>query len=788
MNLNRRLTMSKQDSMNGRPVNAVAYWRMSTADQERSIPRQRAEMLPKCQLAGVHVVKEFQDAAKSGGGMKKRDDFLDMLKHCQDRARGPDAIEAIVVHDTSRFSRADSTETGHYIHLFREAGVHRVFTWERWFDFRKEEDRAIFLLQQDFTNNRFLRDHSLKVLEGMMKTAVAGFFVGGPVPYAFDRLLLNEKGEVMERVPRRAKPKLRKEKTWHEVLVPFPADDPDPDRQLERQTAVWLFETFVHGHVSLRRLAHDLNARGVPGPGSGYTGQRQRPGTHRWTGNAVRDLLGNPVYKGVYRVGLHSRGVHHRLVNGVITAVAKDAPPTVNTAGVLLAPLEAGGMVPATLWDAAQAKLAERRRGRTFARTGKYLMPSGVLHCGHCGGRMYGSTQSIRRKGKNYSYVKYVCDNAVRKGRCRRHAVHEGVVLDALAGQLLDVYTEPARLEALRQKLTGRAEARHGRVPAEVERLRRRLEALDVEVRDATRNVLRARDNVDLLNEALTELRKERDRVARDLEKAEQAEARPVEESTGQVEAAIARLFELRSQLEQARAEGQSRKLATVIRLLVTRVDVFFEPVEGTKKPRFRFVRGVIKTRPVLEVAPNESQGSPGSTRNTEAKRGHRPTLGPTDLEYELNHGLLSEPSKMPWETFRDLYEEEKLAGTREATRKKAGYVFDAFERTGQPPGRWASSPSARLAATPPSCGREDTRPPSFRGTLPIRGRRFAGPRTRSSSRQPPRWSCPRCRRRQPSARSWRGIRAALGQRPRWVLGRVPANRLVHRHAPQRDA
>jgi hypothetical protein len=55
------------------------------------------------------------------------------------------------------------------------------------------------------------------------------------------------------------------------------------------------------------------------------------------------------------------------------------------------------------------------------------------------------------------------------------------------------------------------------------------------------------------------------------------------------------------------------------------------------------------------------------------------------DLEYELNHGLAHEPSKMTWETFRQLYEEEKLASRREATRKKAGYVFDAFEELAHP-------------------------------------------------------------------------------------------------------
>ncbi len=55
------------------------------------------------------------------------------------------------------------------------------------------------------------------------------------------------------------------------------------------------------------------------------------------------------------------------------------------------------------------------------------------------------------------------------------------------------------------------------------------------------------------------------------------------------------------------------------------------------------------------------------------------------DLEYELNHGLAHEPSKMPWESFRQTYEEEKLAGGREATRKKAGYVFDAFAELAHP-------------------------------------------------------------------------------------------------------
>lgn len=55
------------------------------------------------------------------------------------------------------------------------------------------------------------------------------------------------------------------------------------------------------------------------------------------------------------------------------------------------------------------------------------------------------------------------------------------------------------------------------------------------------------------------------------------------------------------------------------------------------------------------------------------------------DWEYELNHGLHRDPCKMTWEDFRDLYAEEKLATVREATRKKAGYVFDSFAELAHP-------------------------------------------------------------------------------------------------------
>src|SRR5262245_38759052 len=55
------------------------------------------------------------------------------------------------------------------------------------------------------------------------------------------------------------------------------------------------------------------------------------------------------------------------------------------------------------------------------------------------------------------------------------------------------------------------------------------------------------------------------------------------------------------------------------------------------------------------------------------------------DLEYQLNHGLYQEASRMDWLRFRELFEQEYLAGLRERTREKYNCVLDVFEQVGNP-------------------------------------------------------------------------------------------------------
>jgi integrase len=91
------------------------------------------------------------------------------------------------------------------------------------------------------------------------------------------------------------------------------------------------------------------------------------------------------------------------------------------------------------------------------------------------------------------------------------------------------------------------------------------------------------------------------------------------------------------------------------------------------------------KDRPYFKLEWVEPETGIRRSKSTKTNDARKAGKARDDLEYELNHGIAHEPSKMLWETFRELYEEEKLAGAREATRKKAGYVFDAFEELAHP-------------------------------------------------------------------------------------------------------
>jgi DNA invertase Pin-like site-specific DNA recombinase len=558
-------------------------------------------MLPKARLEGVEIVREFQDEAISGGGMKKRDDFQAMLRYCQEQERAGQPVEALVCYDTARFSRADSNETAAYIWQFRQAGVNRLLTSERWYDFRREEDRAIFNLTQDFTNNRYLRDHAHRIMRGKKDNAEAAFWNGG-MPYGFDRLLIDEKGqprEVCRRLQAIAKPK-----GWKVVPVPIKRDDPDPDKQLERQTVEFIFRTFTTQDVSRWAIADMLNERGVPGPGS-------RPGRlpTKWCSDSIGKVLTNPIYVGDFRWGAEAAGRYYRLEAGAVCPSPNGAKRTVNPAAAIFRQDAYRDYWPEPFidretWDAVQRKIAAQGK-QARPRRDSYVL-SGILHCGRCGSCMTGKTSTtVSRKGTYYTYRKYCCrrNRVYGNHACSSLSVREDLLLPFLVDRLRKVYLDPERLEGLRRQLKARAQARLQTDPARAARLKERLIEADAEIVRGRRNLFRAKDDDTFaeLNEELLAALKRRGQLAKELDGLEKQKGATAEEVDAIVDRAIARLFDLSKGLDDAAPE----RLRAILKQLVVRVDLYFEE-PGRPRQWFRFSKGVIKLRPFVQVVSSE--------------------------------------------------------------------------------------------------------------------------------------------------------------------------------------
>jgi DNA invertase Pin-like site-specific DNA recombinase len=564
---------------------------MSTDNQEESIPQQQGVMRPKAERAGIDIVREFADEGVTGGRMGKRNALEEMLTYCQEQYRQGQPIEAIVCWDTKRFSRASSIETNHYIWAFMQVGVYRLFTYsDEWIDFRKEEHRVLFNLRQDISNNRDLRDRSKDIVRGKVEHAREGYWNGSVAPYGFDRMLVNQNDEPVRRLKRGEKVFI-KEDGYNVVLVP--TDDPEILEVIR-----WLFHQYADTETSYRALAMSLNQRGVPGPGSGLTVRKkgngraaQTRGMTGWSTGVVKRILSSPVYVGDYRYGLRACGTYHRFVDGEIREADPTQPSGVNSAPLILNDNH-DGIIDRKTWETVQRKAKERSAGKRRPRaTGMAL--SGLAYCGRCGWRLYGESHRHRRY--------YCCSRSkTQPGTCPYETVREDLLLSAIVRKLQEVYLAPKRIEGLRQALRKRIEECHGVEPREGERLRGRLAELDQDIKQGAKNLVRATENLDLIQQELTALRLEREEVQRQLDQLLSEPPVSPEELAQQVEAAIARLGTLREHLGNAKPE----RLRAVLHLLVTRIDVYWDEPRRTPGRKFSvFGRGVFKVRPFSEVS-----------------------------------------------------------------------------------------------------------------------------------------------------------------------------------------
>jgi DNA invertase Pin-like site-specific DNA recombinase len=241
----------KEDSMiDSLRIPAAQYLRMSTEHQQYSTENQMAVISQYAMAQGFAVVRTYSDPARSGLLLKNRFGLRELLK---DVATGETPYRAILVYDVSRWGRfQDTDESAHYEFLCKSAGIPVHYCAEPF-----PNDGSMFSL---ITKNlkrlmaaEYSRELGAKVLAGQKRLAQLGFKQGAIAGYGLRRMLVSAEGQPKQIL---AKGERKSIATDRVVLVPGPTDEIECVRRI--------FRLFTDGGRSLKSIARELNAEGVP--------------------------------------------------------------------------------------------------------------------------------------------------------------------------------------------------------------------------------------------------------------------------------------------------------------------------------------------------------------------------------------------------------------------------------------------------------------------------------------------------------------------------------------------
>jgi site-specific DNA recombinase len=249
-----------------------------------------------------------------------------------------------------------------------------------------------------------------------------------------------------------------------------------------------------------------------------------------------------------------------------------------------------------------QQKFADRKK-RTKVRKGgggsRYLL-TGIVRCGHCGAKMYGTRGTRTKNGTTYAYDKYICStyHVKGKGECQHHAVDQALLTNFIVRRLrewlLDGHTKDELRATVRTHL---AEESAPAKPADVEALKKKLAECNKRVEKWTENVLDADPGVkDLLSERLAELRRERDRLADELATMDRASGKPKRAANreAEVEAIVDRVWRLADDLQKA----DPARVRELFNRLVLSIELWFGTVPRGKGAVHPLANGIMQLRP----------------------------------------------------------------------------------------------------------------------------------------------------------------------------------------------
>ena len=251
---------------------AAQYVRMSTDYQRYSIENQAAVIAAYAQLHDLSIIRTYRDEGESGLKLKNRAGLAQLLN---DVSSDQADFEYILVYDVSRWGRfQDVDESAHYEFICKQAGIKVAYCAEQ-FDNDGSMISSIVKNIKRVMAAEYSRELSAKVHAGACRFASLGFQLGGPVAYALQRVLVNDKLQpkgILEKGDRKYL------QTDHVRLQPGAAN--------EVAVVQWIFHRFLEVR-SEKAVARELNRHGIPTSNGG-----------NWRGPFITRILRNENYVG----------------------------------------------------------------------------------------------------------------------------------------------------------------------------------------------------------------------------------------------------------------------------------------------------------------------------------------------------------------------------------------------------------------------------------------------------------------------------------------------------------
>lgn len=390
-----------------------SYLRRSKNDEGKQqfsldVQREGCREFLAAQRFGTHSLIEYVDDGKSGDDFHSRAGLRKLMAEAQPG-------DVVVCRDQSRLGR-DAIEVTLVIRdLVRDRGCRLYYyTTGQEVQFSNAIDQATTFIQG--TGHQMeLEAIRSRTREALRARVREGRIAGGRC-YGY-------------RLERRADPSGR---SYTIAIV-----DPQQAEIVRR-----IFREYREGR-GLKLIAHALNAEGVPAPMAG------RRGTGSWAPGAIRVMLLNSRYRGLY---VHGKVKRVRRGNGLERVKADPSE-------ILSIEIPEWQIIDEDTWDAVQARFAARTgtlRGKRVTRSvAKYAL-TGLARCGTCGGPI-GVARS--RHGKE-RFLSYGCSWHHQRGASvcpvtvyQRTEEVEGALIEVLQREILTPSTLDMVLSVVREEI-----------------------------------------------------------------------------------------------------------------------------------------------------------------------------------------------------------------------------------------------------------------------------------------------------------------------------------------------